>query len=50
MLVYEGMLPFISPRLWRQACLYAANRPERMIRISGLVLMLAGIVLLKIIN
>jgi uncharacterized protein len=50
MLVFEGMLPFISPKLWRQACLYAVNRSEYTIRISGLLLMLVGIALLKIIN
>lgn len=41
-LVMEGILPFLSPRLWRQSLLRMVSHPDKMIRIYGLVSMLVG--------
>lgn len=49
-LVLEGMLPFISPTNWRQTMLQAAQLPNRVLRIIGLVSMLLGVLLLYLLN
>ena len=46
-LVLEGLLPFASPNLWREAIKSIAEQPEARIRQMGLISMLAGIVLLN---
>lgn len=50
MLVLEGMLPFASPRQLRRSLLQLADMSDRVLRIGGLVCMLAGIVLLYLIR
>ena len=45
-LVLEGLLPFISPRGWKQALGQLLQLSDRQMRIFGLVSMLAGLVLL----
>lgn len=45
-LVIEGIMPFISPRSWRQTMLQASQLPDRVLRIIGLGSMLLGVVLL----
>lgn len=45
-LVIEGILPFLSPRTWRDAMLQAARLPDRALRIMGLLSMFAGVVIL----
>ena len=49
-LVLEGMLPFLSPRGWRQAIQGLLSFSDRQIRSAGLVSMLAGVVLLYVLN
>lgn len=49
-MVIEGILPFASPARWRSAMLAAAGLDNRSLRIMGLVSMLAGAVLLTLIN
>jgi len=49
-LVLEGMLPFLSPQSWRRAILGLQALTDRQIRIAGLVSMLAGVILLYILN
>lgn len=49
-LVIEGMLPFVSPRGWREAMVQIAQLPDRQIRIIGLISMLAGTLLLYLVN
>ncbi len=45
-LVLEGLMPFASPRLWRDAVQTMALQPPDRIRQMGLASMLAGLVLL----
>ena len=45
-LVFEGMLPFISPEKWRQAMSQAAQLPDNVLRGMGFISMLAGVVIL----
>ncbi|GAB1389367.1 MAG: hypothetical protein AMXMBFR78_05420 [Rubrivivax sp.] len=48
MLVVEGLLPFFSPRSWRQVFERALRMSDGQIRFIGLVSMLAGLLLLAL--
>ncbi len=50
LLILEGMLPFLSPSALRRALLALQDISDRQLRIIGLASMLAGIVLLYIVN
>ncbi|WP_119354535.1 DUF2065 domain-containing protein [Azohydromonas sediminis] len=45
MLVFEGLLPFLSPALWRQVFERAVRMTDGQIRFLGLSSMLLGAVL-----
>ena len=45
-LVIEGMLPFLSPKSWREAMSQAAQLPDNVLRILGFVSMLVGVIVL----
>lgn len=45
-LVIEGMLPFLSPKGFRDSLLRAASLEDRSLRLFGLVAMIAGAALL----
>ncbi len=45
-LVFEGLLPFIAPTLWRRVFLRLAELADGQIRFVGLTSMLIGLVLL----
>ncbi len=45
-LVIEGVLPFISPRGWKNSVAMIAQLNDRQLRIFGLISMVAGLVLL----
>lgn len=45
-LVIEGILPFLSPRSWRESMAQAAKLPDKTLRMMGLASMLAGVVVL----
>jgi uncharacterized protein YjeT (DUF2065 family) len=45
-LVIEGMLPFLSPRSWRDAMSQAAQLPDRVLRGLGFASMMAGVIIL----
>lgn len=45
-LVIEGMLPFISPKGWRNAMMQAAQLPDNVLRSLGFVSMMAGVIIL----
>ncbi len=45
-LVIEGIMPFISPKNWRNTMLQAAQLPDKSLRMIGIVSMLLGVVLL----
>jgi len=46
LLVFEGLLPFASPRGYRQAVARLASLPDRQLRLVGLASMLGGVLLL----
>ena len=48
MLVFEGIMPFISPRSWRNTMLQASQLPDKTLRGIGIVSMLIGVILLYI--
>ena len=45
-LVIEGMLPFLSPKSWRDAMSQAAQLPDNVLRSFGFASMMAGVVIL----
>lgn len=45
-MVLEGLLPFLSPRQFRQSLLAAAQLPDGALRLLGLLCMLAGLLTL----
>ena len=48
MLVFEGLLPFLSPGTWRQVFERATRMSDGQIRFLGLTSMVIGLVLLAI--
>lgn len=50
MLVIEGLLPFISPAMMRQAMAMMATMDDRSLRLTGLASMAAGVVLLYVVR
>jgi len=46
MLVIEGLLPFLAPRVWRETFLRLMQLSDGQIRFFGLTSMIAGLVLL----
>ena len=48
MLVLEGLLPFLSPQIWRQMFERATRMSDGQIRFLGLTSMVIGLVLLAI--
>ena len=49
-IVIEGLLPAISPAAYKRAVAQLAAMPSRTIRITGLVLMVTGAVLLQVVH
>lgn len=50
MLVFEGILPFLSPTLWRETMHRLSQMSDQAIRIVGAVLMALGVVILFIMH
>ena len=50
LLVIEGIWPFLDPKGMRKAMLMIAEQDSRSLRIMGLVSMVAGVVLLYLVN
>ncbi len=48
MLVIEGLLPFLAPRLWRETFQRLMQLSDGQIRFFGLTSMIAGLILLFI--
>jgi uncharacterized protein YjeT (DUF2065 family) len=48
MLIFEGLLPFLSPRLWRSVFERATKMSDGQLRFVGLSSMLIGLVLLVV--
>ena len=49
-LVIEGLLPFVSPRTWKQSLEQITKLSDNQLRIIGLASVLAGLVLLAIVR
>ena len=49
-LIIEGLLPFATPRSWRQGLAMMAQLDDRQLRSFGLGLVVAGLVLLYFIR
>ena len=47
-LVFEGLLPFVSPALWRQVFERAVRMTDGQIRFLGMSSMLVGMLLLAL--
>lgn len=47
LLVLEGVLPFLSPRRFRQALLNFAALEDRWMRLTGLICMVGGLLILN---
>jgi uncharacterized protein YjeT (DUF2065 family) len=50
MLVFEGLLPFVAPRLWKDTFRRILSLPDGQLRVAGLASMLAGLTMLYWIN
>jgi uncharacterized protein YjeT (DUF2065 family) len=50
MFVFEGILPFVAPRLWRETFRKALELTDGQLRFFGLVSMVAGLVILWLIR
>jgi uncharacterized protein YjeT (DUF2065 family) len=50
MLVLEGMMPFLSPKIWREAFRKMIEMDDGQIRFMGLTTMLIGLLLLFIVG
>lgn len=48
--VIEGIMPFVSPRQWRQALAMVLQMDDRQIRTIGLASMLLGTALLYLVH
>jgi uncharacterized protein YjeT (DUF2065 family) len=48
MLVIEGLLPFLAPRIWRETFRRVTELSDGQIRFIGLSSMLVGVVLLTL--
>jgi hypothetical protein len=48
MLVIEGLLPFLAPRIWREAFRRATELADGQIRFIGLASMTIGLILLAL--
>ncbi|MBW9266575.1 MAG: DUF2065 domain-containing protein [Candidatus Thiodiazotropha sp. (ex. Lucinisca nassula)] len=50
LLVIEGIWPFLSPNSMREVFLMLAQQDNRSLRISGLISMASGVILLYLVN
>ena len=49
-MVIEGIIPFLSPRLMRRMLLTAAEMDDRSLRLGGLIAMILGVITLYLVN
>lgn len=50
MLIIEGILPFLSPKLWREAFIKMTELHDGQLRFIGLTSMLLGLALFLLLN
>ena len=48
--IVEGVLPFLSPPLWRKVLLFTAARNDQTLRLMGAASLLAGTVLMYLVH
>ena len=46
--VFEGILPFLSPLIWRRAMFQMLHQSDRVLRITAFISMLLGLALVTI--
>ena len=49
-LIIEGLLPLLAPKAWQKAMQELSQHNPRVIRIGGIISMLAGAVLLQFLH
>ncbi len=49
LLIIEGIMPFLSPRRFRQSLLNFASLEDRWMRLLALISMVAGLIMLQVI-
>jgi uncharacterized protein len=49
-LILEGMMPFISPKSWKEMVAKIALLADRQLRYFGLGIMVAGLILLSLVR
>jgi uncharacterized protein YjeT (DUF2065 family) len=50
MLVFEGILPFVAPRAWREAFRRIIEMSDGQLRFAGLASMLSGLIFLFLVK
>jgi uncharacterized protein YjeT (DUF2065 family) len=50
MLVFEGLLPFVAPRVWRESFRRIIEMADGQLRFIGLTSMLVGVVLITFLH
>ena len=50
LLIFEGLIPFFSPRGYKNMVQQMAEMPETMLRNVGLILMIIGVVVLFLVR
>ena len=50
LLVFEGILPFLSPRAWRMTMLRAMRASDRTLRIFGFSSLLVGMIIMLLVH
>ncbi len=50
LLIIEGLLPMLAPQMWQKVMRDLSHSNPRVIRIGGIISMLAGAVLLQFLN
>jgi len=46
LLIFEGLLPFVAPKLWQRVMREASEMPENQLRILGFISIAIGLMLL----
>ena len=50
LLIIEGLLPMLAPQMWQRAMQELSGHAPRVIRIGGIISMLAGAMLLNFVR
>jgi uncharacterized protein YjeT (DUF2065 family) len=50
MLVFEGIMPFVAPRRWRNLVTMLEQTDDKTLRTIGLVSMLSGVAIIYVVN